>query len=199
MREKGLAHTTTKEIAQQASCSEGALYRHFGSKEDLFLAVLHERLPGLFQLMRDLPAQVGLGTVQLTLEQVATVALAFYDRSVPIAVSVFTDPQLAERHQEALGDDLGPQRPQEILATYLGAERRIGRVAETSDPDSVAALLLGACFQRAFFGRYLGRDAEMDDRFVRAIVATLLGTLGSADGPHPALTGGAGPGEGGVR
>ncbi len=42
----GLARTTTKEIAKGADCSEAALYKHFASKEELFIRVLSERLPG---------------------------------------------------------------------------------------------------------------------------------------------------------
>ena len=43
----GLARATTKEIAKAAGCSEAALYKHFASKEDLFVTVLKERLPKL--------------------------------------------------------------------------------------------------------------------------------------------------------
>lgn len=43
----GLARATTKEIARAAGCSEAALYKHFASKEELFIQVLTERLPPL--------------------------------------------------------------------------------------------------------------------------------------------------------
>jgi AcrR family transcriptional regulator len=52
MRERGLARTTTKEIARAAGYSEGTLYKHFESKEDLFLAVLAERFPAFVVLQR---------------------------------------------------------------------------------------------------------------------------------------------------
>lgn len=42
----GLARATTKEIARAAGCSEAALYKYFDTKEELFVRVLAERLPG---------------------------------------------------------------------------------------------------------------------------------------------------------
>jgi len=83
MREKGLARSTTKEIARAAGYSEGTLYKHFESKEDLFLSVLAERLPSFLALVEELPARVGRGTVRETLEEVASKALAFYGEIVP--------------------------------------------------------------------------------------------------------------------
>jgi len=47
MREKGLARATTKEIARTAGYSEALLYKHFADKQEIYLAVLHERIGGL--------------------------------------------------------------------------------------------------------------------------------------------------------
>ena len=55
----GLARTTTKEIAKAAGCSEAALYKYFSSKEELFVTVLNERLPGLGSLLDTLAADPG--------------------------------------------------------------------------------------------------------------------------------------------
>lgn len=49
--EKGYANTSTSEIAKAAGVSEGTIFRHYGTKENLLLAVvlpfLKESLPGL--------------------------------------------------------------------------------------------------------------------------------------------------------
>ena len=55
IRDIGLGHTTTKEIATAAGLSEAALYRHFADKADLFLCVIGERLPELVAALQDLP------------------------------------------------------------------------------------------------------------------------------------------------
>ena len=144
VRERGLARTTTKEIARAAGYSEGTLYKHFESKEDLFLAVLAERLPSFVVLVEELPARVGRGTVQETLEEVATNALAYYGEIVPMAASIFSEPGLLARHREGLRKrGAGPQMINETLASYLDAEERLGRVRKDADFEAAAAMLLG--------------------------------------------------------
>jgi AcrR family transcriptional regulator len=180
VRERGLARTTTKEIARAAGYSEGTLYKYFESKEDLFLAVLAERLPSFVVLVEELPSRVGRGTVIETLEEVATNALTYYGEIVPMAASIFSEPALLARHREGLRRrGAGPQMINETLTSYLEAEKRIGRVREDADPESAAAMILGACYQRAFFRSYLGEDvpAEGEVDFVEGVVQTLMPSL----------------------
>jgi AcrR family transcriptional regulator len=180
MRERGLARTTTKEIARAAGYSEGTLYKHFESKEDLFLAVLAERFPSFVALVDKLPVRVGQGTLRETLEEVATNALTYYGEIVPMAASIFSEPVLLARHREGLRKrGAGPWMINEALAAYLEAEERLGRVREDADPEAAAAMILGACYQRAFFRSYLGEDvpAEGEEGFVESIVQTLMPSL----------------------
>src|SRR5919205_1600896 len=159
MRERGLARSTTREIAREAGFSEGALYKHFDSKEDLFLHVLAERLPSFVALSKELPGWAGRGTVRETLEEVAHTALAFYAEGVPISASVFSEPELLARHAEEIRRrGAGPQKANEAVAAYLRAEQDLGRVRRDVDPEAAAALLLGACFQRAFLRHFLAED-----------------------------------------
>ena len=70
----------------------------------------------------------------------------------------------------------GPHKANEALAAYLEAERRLGRVGAEIDPGATAALLLGACFQRAFFRHFLNERealAGATDSFVDDLVRTL--------------------------
>jgi AcrR family transcriptional regulator len=180
MRERGLARSTTKEIARAAGYSEGTLYKHFDSKEDLFLAVLAERFPAFVALVEELPARVGQATVRETLEEVANNALAYYGEIVPMAASIFSEPGLLARHREELRKrGAGPWIINETLASYLDAEERLGRVRKDADFEAAAAMLLGACYQRAFFRSYLGEDvpAEGEEGFVESIVQTLMPSL----------------------
>jgi AcrR family transcriptional regulator len=180
LREKGLARSTTREIARVAGYSEGTIYKHFESKEDLFLSVLAERLPSFVALVEELPARAGRGTLRETLEEVASTALVFYGEIVPMSASIFSEPQLLARHREGLRKrGAGPQMVNEALAAYLDAEKRLGRVREDADPEAAAAMVLGACYQRAFFRSFLGEDvpAEGEVGFVEGIVQTMMRSL----------------------
>jgi AcrR family transcriptional regulator len=177
MRERGLARTTTKEIAREAGFSEGTLYKHFDGKEELFLAVLAERLPSFVALSKELPGRAGRETVRQILEEVARTALAFYAEGVPISASVFSEPGLLARHGEELRRrGAGPHRANEAVAAYLSAEQRLGRVRGDADPETAAAMLLGSCFQRAFLRSFLAEEAVpgREERFARGVVDTLM-------------------------
>jgi AcrR family transcriptional regulator len=177
MHSKGLAHATTKEIAREAGYSEGAIYKHFESKEDLFVRVLAERLPPFVDVLGELPRRAGRGEVGGVLEEVAGAALAFYGESFPMSVSVFSEPGLLARHREEVKRrGAGPRKANEALAAYLEAERNLGRVREGADPEAAAAMLLGACFQRAFFGSYSGEGTApaQEEGFVADVVGTLM-------------------------
>ncbi len=177
MGTRGLTAATTREIARAAGFSEAALYKHFRDKEDLFLCVLSERLPPLIALLDELPERVGRGTVAANLEEVARAAVAFYDRSVPMAASLFSDPVLLARHRERLTEiGSGPLRPFEVVSAYLRGEQRLGRLSRSAKPAVAAGLLLGSCFQRAFVRSFLGEQPvdETDRVFARDAVRTLL-------------------------
>ena len=120
MRSKGLARSTTKEIAREAGYSEGAIYKHFESKEELFICVLTERLPSFVEMVQELPGRVGedLGDV---LGEVGSAALAFYGESFPMSASIFSEPGLLARHREEIRKrGAGPQKANEALSGLSG-------------------------------------------------------------------------------
>jgi len=177
LRERGLARTTTKEIARAAGCSEALLYKHFTDKQELFLAVLTERAPRL-----DAPvALVGRATV---VENVATLVgqlLAFYSRSFPMSASILGAPDLLAVHREGMRRrGAGPQGPALQVQAYLDAEVRHGRLARGVDTEALSRALAGAALFEAFLAVYAGLDAVPDaDARARSIVdAVRLDTTG---------------------
>ena len=159
MRQHGLAAATTREIARAAELTEAALYKYFPSKDDLFLAVLLERLPGLPDTVKDLRNHVGRDAPVDVLTNLALSALSFYADVLPIVASLFSEPDLLARNRQMLNDrQLGPHLANRALAAYLEAEQSLGRVPASLDAESAAAMLLGACFQHAFLRAFVGDD-----------------------------------------
>ncbi|MGW0769848.1 TetR/AcrR family transcriptional regulator [Streptomyces sp. NPDC002676] len=176
----GLARATTKEIAKAAGCSEAALYKYFGGKEDLFVQVLMERLPPLKPLLSSLAAEPGQGTLEENLTEIARQAALFYEQSFPIAASLFAEKQLKRRHDDALRKlGSGPHKPIEALDAYLRAERDAGRIRADADTFAAASLLLGACSQRAFAyeATETGERPPLDDFATRLTRALLTGLV----------------------
>ncbi|WP_327354107.1 TetR/AcrR family transcriptional regulator [Streptomyces sp. NBC_01304] len=174
----GLARATTKVIAKEAGCSEAALYKHFVSKEELFVTVLMERLPKLTPLLQGLAHDPDAGnrTVEENLVEIAREAALFYEQSFPIAASLYAETQLKSRHEAAMREmGTGPHMPIRGLDIYLRMERDASRISPDTDTFAAASLLLGACAQRAFAYDAAGPFPPPPvDEFAASLVRTLL-------------------------
>ncbi len=173
--ERGLARVTTKEIARAAGVAEGTLFKYFERKDDLLLAVVQEHVPPFVAVTH--PEQAGTGTVGEHLEAIAQAAMAYYAHLIPPTIAFCADATLLARHREWMqAQQTGPQRIFERVAAYIAAEQRLGRLDAQRDPLSVAALLLGPCYQYAFLRHFMGADPLplSDQQFVSGLVQTLM-------------------------
>ncbi|MDM4762374.1 TetR/AcrR family transcriptional regulator [Galbitalea sp. SE-J8] len=156
LRERGVAHVTTKEIARAAGCSEALLYKHFSDKQALFMAVLRERAGGALDLGED----PGTGEVRDNLIDTVEGLLAFYVVSFPMSASIFSSHALLTAWREQMTTrGAGPRSPLRALEAYLDAEIELGRLERSTDSFAVASLLCGAAFQHAFLACFDGLTA----------------------------------------
>jgi AcrR family transcriptional regulator len=179
LRERGETGATTKEIARVAGCSEGSLYTHFADKSALLYAVMVERLPPFVPTLLAMLQRAGEDTLQDHLEEVARIAVPFFAEVMPLTATVLASPELKESMRS---HNRGPHRANEALAAYLRLEQRLGRIRAGASVDAAAALLLGACQQRAINMQHTGEasDTQADERFVTEVVGTLLHGLAPA-------------------
>ncbi|MEU4727793.1 MULTISPECIES: TetR/AcrR family transcriptional regulator [unclassified Streptomyces] len=183
MRTSGLANATTKAIAREAGCSEAALYKHFANKEELFVRVLMERTPNAGPLMAALQADPGRQEAEVGVEEeltaIARHASLFYADAIPMAGALFAEPALLSRHREGVQKiGAGPHVVLDALAGRLRRELDAGRLRADADPRAAAALLLGACFQRAFFLHFSGAHVVQPvEEFAPAVARTIWAAL----------------------
>ncbi|QFY07016.1 TetR family transcriptional regulator [Nonomuraea phyllanthi] len=174
IREFGITGATTRRIARQAGCSEALIYKHFSGKEELFLAVLLERLPALGPALARLRLATGQGDLAANLTEFALKALEFYARAAGIASGVLADPSLLDGFRSMLAKaDMGPHLPIQALAGILRDEQRGGRLDDGLDPDAAAAMLMGACFHRANLSYFVELPQE-DKPWAAAVVGTIV-------------------------
>ncbi len=161
MRERGLAGSTTKQIARAAGYSEATLYKHFDDKQEIFLQVLKERMPSFTS-----PSElVGTATVHDNVAAIIEQLMQFYVLTFPIAASVFGSPELLAVQREGMRTrNAGPEGPVRAVRTYLDGEVAAGRLAPSVDTDAVARLVAGAAMQQAFFATFNALDAVPDAR-----------------------------------
>jgi AcrR family transcriptional regulator len=178
IRGRGLARVRTREIAREAGVAEGTLYVHFPHKEDLFLAVVRKNTPEFAESVR--PELAGKRALDESLAEVARAAMGYYGKLLSMAVPLMADADLLERQREAIaGQPGGPYRIYERVAAYVEAEQHLGRIEEGLDALSVAAIVLGPCFQYAFTRQFLGEDPlpVTEERFVGNLAKTLAASL----------------------
>lgn len=176
LRTRGVAALTTREIAREAGCSDGALYTHFPTKSDLLVAVCEERLPNLRGEIGDLVSRVGSSTVERNLEAIIRVTQAFMAELIPLTNAVASDAELRTRHrQHFAGGVIPPRRTIDALADYIAAEQRIGRVDPRASPRVFASMLTGACFAEASVDYVFGEPALglERDKYARALARAL--------------------------
>lgn len=176
MYQKGIARATTKEIARRAGCSEGNIYNYFGTKEAIFLAILNEQLPDFVPLLSKLSERVGQGPIETTLGEIARAALRFFNQSIPMGAAFFSERTLLTRHRALLKErNAGPHKFNAAVKAYLAAEQAVGRIAKTVDPETVADILIGTCFMRAYWRQFVGEEtsSKADDEFIESLLETL--------------------------
>src|SRR6202051_4953456 len=86
IRNRGLARVTTREIAREAGCAEGTLYKHFENKDDLFLAVVMEPWRR-FETALD-PAAAAHTAIAKNLGQIGIAAIRFFEKVLPHGVAL---------------------------------------------------------------------------------------------------------------
>ncbi|HLZ64210.1 MAG TPA: TetR/AcrR family transcriptional regulator [Ktedonosporobacter sp.] len=171
---KGLSRVTTKEIAKEVGLSEGALYRHFDHKEEIFFAIMSKYLPTLLDTFQT--HQAGTSTISENLAAIAEAIIHYYEQLLPMSASYLADTDLLVRYREVLRSiSAGPQHLFTRVATYIEEEQHLGRIREQVPALSIATLLLGPCFQRVFIVQLLGYDPfdKTDRQFAEDLVQGL--------------------------
>jgi AcrR family transcriptional regulator len=174
---EGSAAVTTKRIASEAGCSEGSIYNHFATKQDLVACAFGERFRFPARV-HELATTPGHGDVHERLREVATLALEFY-RQMPSGITCAAEaPAVMHTHAERVhAQGGGPWRSLDRLAGWIADEQGLGRVAPGADPHAAATGLLGACMWHAVLVGTWGPNLAPDDTTAidRAVTAVWQG------------------------
>ncbi|MFI9357768.1 TetR/AcrR family transcriptional regulator [Streptomyces lydicus] len=171
LEKDGPGALTSRAITTEAGCAKGLLHAHFAGLDEFVAELCLDRFARTATKAQALAERAGKGSVTANVE---AVALALLDSGGPVIAGVaMTRPASALRIREALeGGAPGFTTIQEALTTYLEAERKLGRVAETVAPGTVALALVGTA-HHLLMTSWPGTPAPRPQ--IARLVAALLG------------------------
>jgi AcrR family transcriptional regulator len=174
IRTRGLASTTTRAIAEQAGCSEAALYVHFDNRLTLLLAVLEESLPDMLLPLKALEQSIGTRTPERNLTSALRAIYAFHERVVPMLCGLFADSQLLTAYRDSLTTrNKGPHGAIARLEKYISAEQKLGRIHKSVDGETAATMLMASSFFKAFVSKFFGTPMPSAAGFKKTVAAAI--------------------------
>ncbi|TGB13979.1 TetR/AcrR family transcriptional regulator [Streptomyces sp. MZ04] len=173
----GPSALTSRAVTTEAGCAKGVLHRHFADFDAFLAELVLDRIAQIESQSATLRETAGTGTVTGNLTTALTTLLS------PVAVSIvalitFRD-DLRTRLREtrpAPGIPLLTEAST-MLASYLTAERELGRITPDADITTLAPTLIGA--GHLLFADRKGTPPEAEA--VQKIVTTVL--AGAVRGP----------------
>jgi len=168
---KGLAATTLKDIAREAGATEGALYRHYQSKDDMAWQLFSEELKAFAELLSPL-----LESSQPFPVRLAAAIRFIYDyfRGQPDVFAFILLTQHNFPGQKLLDEFTNPN---DMAIRFMRRAMEEGAVA-AGDPVLQSALIMGAVLQPLVMQRY-GR-LVVCETMVEEVVTACLRLTGAA-------------------
>lgn len=141
--ERGIKATTIRDIAQEAGVTEGALYRHFESKEQLAQSLFAECAEILYESL-----SASIAGVEGAQPRLCALAQGFFDFAE-------TNPEayefvMARHHDSVTGPRPGQPLPKDIFVNVMREGMEAGEL-RMMDAHLAAAMMIGMCLRTVFF------------------------------------------------
>jgi AcrR family transcriptional regulator len=163
---------TTRAVTTEAGCAKGVLHRHFADFDAFLAELVLDRIARMDTQAAALRDCAGTGTVAGNL----TGALRDLFGSVAVAIVAlitFRDDLRARLRQTRPAGVPVLTEATAMIASYLAAERELGRIAAHADIDALAPTLIGA--GHLLFAGRVGAPPEAEA--VHKVVTTVIASV----------------------
>ena len=165
---EGVDAATTREIADVAGVSEGALYRHYKGKDELALALFMETHNRLAEMMQAAFSQPG--TIEQRVRRAVTAYCELADEDWLLFSFHLVSLNKFVPHDTRRDDD-----PVSVVEKLVAGLMQAGEIPK-GDPALIAAMSLGVVMQAGLnkiYNRLPGPFSQHVDAFTRTIMAIL--------------------------
>jgi AcrR family transcriptional regulator len=168
---EGVDAATTREIADKAGVSEGALYRHYKGKDELALSLFQETHNRLSQLLTE--ALTGAGSLDAKVHAAVTAYCNLADEDFLLFSFHLVSLNRYLPYDKRREDD-----PVSVTERIIGGLMEAGAIAK-GDPALKAAMALGVVMQAGqnkIYNRLPGPLSQHAPALARAVLAVLKST-----------------------
>lgn len=171
----------TAEVARVAGVSEGSIFKHFKSKNELFCEAMRAETR-VQEHERELLESVGRGEVRQTLARVGKKLLEHFLVVMPRAITLHSS-GVTMPHCDGDGGRPPPLEHVDVLARYFRAEIRLGRL-KLNEPEILAHAMVAGLMHYVMCDILYRYRAGAPAVYVRTLVDALLhGAMSPASQP----------------
>ncbi len=169
----GPSALTSRAVTTEAGVAKGVLHRHFDDFDAFLADLVEDRIARIAEQAAALRAAAGTGTVAGNLTG-ALVAVFGPVTVAIVALITFRDDLRARLRQAGHSGVPLAAEATAMIASYLSAERDMGRIAADADIDTLAPTLIGA--GHLLFAGQDGTPAEAGavGKMVSTVIAGVL-------------------------
>jgi AcrR family transcriptional regulator len=133
---------TSRAVTTEAGCAKGVLHRHFADFDAFLTELVLDRIARIGSQAAALRASAGTGTVAGHLTAALSEVFGPVARAV-LGLVTSRDNLRARLRQATPAGVPVLAEASAMIASYLAAERELGRIAADADPDTLALTLIG--------------------------------------------------------
>ncbi|MYS86005.1 TetR/AcrR family transcriptional regulator [Embleya scabrispora] len=169
----GPSALTSRAVTTEAGCAKGVLHRHFADFDDFLAELVRDRITRLDHRAATLHDAVGTGTVADNLTD--TLRDLFGSVAVAIVGLVISRDDLRTRLRRSTPTGIPIlTEATAAIASYLTAERALGRIGADTDVDTLAPALIGAGHMLFADRKGTPPEAATVHKVVTAVIAGAL-------------------------
>ncbi|GHG61914.1 TetR/AcrR family transcriptional regulator [Streptomyces griseocarneus] len=169
----GPSALTSRAVTTEAGCAKGVLHRHFTDFDAFLAELVRDRIGRLDDQAAALRDRAGAGTLADNLADALTALFGSVAVAIVGLVTSRDDLRARLRRTTPTGIPLVTEATA-MIASYLTAERELGRITADADVDTLAPTLIGAVHMLFADRKGTPPETEAVRRTVTTVIAAVV-------------------------